>query len=111
MVLAREQPSACEMVKKRICVAPGNEHSFLLLPMLVLPNHGDTMGRVFAAESEEAGKVSGPDLLQPNQTNASNRRTGVQLGPKPRRQLALDDLRVHSKVDQHPSANHALNLW
>src|SRR5690348_2928146 len=109
MMFAWKDTAAGEVVQKRIGVAPRDKHSFARFARLI-PQHGNPMRRVLAAESGHARQSFGTDVFEPDQTNARDGRTRVQLGTEPGRQLALHHFRVNPEVDQDSPSNQALYL-
>ena len=66
------------------------------------------MGRVLAGDAEDAGKPSGANLFQPDDTDASDGVATVQLGAEGWRQKAAHNLGVHTEVDEQPATNQTV---
>jgi ribosomal protein L34E len=68
------------------------------------------VGGVLAGDAAEAGKPWGPNLLQPDKTNASDGVATAELGAE-WRQKALHNLLAHPEVDERSASNQAADYW
>jgi hypothetical protein len=111
VVFTGKEASAGSAIEKGIAVAPGNEDTFLMSAVLVLPLNGDAMGGVFAAEAGEARKADWSDLFETNEANAGDCRAVVKFRAEFGWELALDDFGRDAEVDEDAPANDALDAW
>ena len=72
VMLAGKEASAREMVEPGACVSAWDKHTLAGLAGRLIPEDGDTVGGVLTGDTEEARKPPGPNLLQPDKTDASD---------------------------------------
>ena len=65
------------------------------------------MGGVLAGDAAEAGKPWGPNLVQPDKTNASDGVATAELGAEWWRQKALHNLLADPEVEEQSASNQA----
>ncbi len=109
VVFAGKEASASSMIEEGIGVAARDENAFLCLAVFVLPLDGNTMGGVFAAKADEAGKANRADLFEANEANASDGRVVVKFCAEFGRELAPNDFGIDSKIDEHSASDNALD--
>src|SRR6185295_17711458 len=111
LMLARKDSAAREMIEPGIGIAQRYVDSFSRFSRRLVPFDREPVRGVLARDREKAGKTLRPDLLQPDQADSPDRMPLVELGPKRCRQKAPHHPRVHSEVDQEPSADYTLDDW
>lgn len=74
-----------------------------------MPLNGDAVSGVFATEAYKAGHADGADLFEANQADAADGAAIVKFGVEFGRELALDNFRVDSEVDEHSTTDDALD--
>src|SRR5688572_22134288 len=109
LMLAREEPSAGEMIHQRSGIATRNVDA-LVRALVVIPHDGNAMRGVFTGEPKHPWKTLRPDVLEPNQTDARYRVAIVKLWTERRGQLTLNHFWFHPKVHQQPSPDDTVNL-
>jgi len=65
---------------------------------------------VLSRKPKDARETLRSDLLEPDETYAGHSVAGLQLRPKRRRQLPLDDRRISAEVDEKAPTYEPVNL-
>jgi hypothetical protein len=109
MMFTGEYTAAQQQVHRRVGITPGYEYAFVLVPILVVPQHGDTVCRVLAIQARETGNQPGAQVLQADETYTHNCMPVLQLGPESRRKLFLYDVRVGTKINEDAPLDYSLD--
>src|SRR5882762_3166908 len=100
VVFAGKEASAGCVIEEGVGVSARDENAFLCLVVFVLPLDGNTMGGVFAAKADEAGKADWPDLFEANEANARDGGAVVKFWAEFGRELALYECVVDAEIEQ-----------
>ena len=111
MMLAGKYAPARYSIEERARVATRDKHTLSLNACRVRPLDCDAVCGVLARQTKRARQASGPNLLQPNEADADERMSPVELGPKRLGKDALDHGRVGPEINEQPSLDHAFNHW
>gem|GEM_PF-6225386 len=111
MMLARKDASACEMVEPGAGVAARDKHTLACFAGRFVPQNGNTMSRVLAGDTAEAGKPTGTNLLQADKTDAGDCIATLQLGAERPWQKTSHNLGIHPEVDEQPAADQTIDYW
>jgi len=106
VMLAGKDPAACQVIDQRARVPPWNIDA-----LLIIPNNGHPVGRVFAGEAEHLRHAFRPDVFQPDEADARDRVPVVELRPERCRQMPLHHVRLDPEVDEEPPAYDPVDLW
>src|SRR5437879_5263483 len=108
-MLAWEYPPTQQQVHRRVSVAARYEYPFVSDALLIVPQHGNPMRGIFAAQPDELRKHLGAYMLKPDEAYSGDGLALLQLWTKAVRKLALHHLRVNPKVDQDAPAYDSLD--
>jgi len=108
MMFTGKDSATPQMIQARGGVPTSDIDTFPSSTRIIVPLHCDAVSGIFTGKAHESRPALGPDLFQPDQTDACDGLSPVQLGAKGRGQVLLHDCSVDPEIDQYTPFDGAL---